>query len=143
MFNTKNKTWTQIAKMNRRKCDASCVVFEGRIVVSGGYNNYVGDLNTVEAYDHIDDSWIKMPSLKIRRHSHKSVAIKNKLLVVGGFANSFVEVFDSCSNKFVLLKYNFTHLRHRFVSDITTLGNRILIFNNFNGSLLIYDVENK
>lgn len=40
--------------MNHARLNPSCAVFEGRIVVFGGYNG--GSLNTVEAYDHIADS---------------------------------------------------------------------------------------
>ena len=141
VFNTINKTWKEIAFINVARQYASCVVFEGRIVVSGGHNAIDGTLNTVESYDHIDNSWKHMPKMVEERYCHKSVAIKNKLFMIGGLLNTSVEVFDSCSNKFVLLKYNSANLRPKNVSDITTLGNRILIFNNNNGSVLIYDVE--
>ena len=45
--------------------NASCAVFEGRIVVTGGYNDNEGLLNTVEAYDHIDYSWKNMPNMRV------------------------------------------------------------------------------
>ena len=67
VFDTKNETWTQIARMNQIRCDASCVVFEGRIVVSGGCNENEEELNTVEAYDHIDNSWTNMQNMIVRR----------------------------------------------------------------------------
>ena len=51
---------TNVAREN-----SSCAVFEGRIVVSGWYNNNEGLLNTVEAYDHIDDSWKYMPNMRV------------------------------------------------------------------------------
>ena len=63
VFNTTNKAWTQIAKMNEGRHNASCVVFEGRIFVTGGLNENGRNLDTVEAYDHIDNSWINMPKL--------------------------------------------------------------------------------
>ena len=127
--------------MKEKRSGASCVVFEGRIVVTGGFNNNNGDLNTVEVYDHIDDSWTNMPNMVETRSDYKTVAIKNKLFIVGVYFNTYIEVFDSCSNNFVLLKNTFRSLRHTYVSDITTLGNRILIFNNNNGYEQIYDVE--
>ena len=37
--------------MNELRCNPSCTVFEGKIVVSGGFYN--GTLDTVEAYDHV------------------------------------------------------------------------------------------
>ena len=140
VFNTTNKTWKEIARMNESKCGASCVVFEGRIVVTGGNSNNV-KMNTVKAYDHIDDSWNKMPNMIKERNDHKSVAIKNKLYIVGGLYETSIEVFDSCTNKFVFIKYNSRDLTYKYISDITTLGNRILIFKNNNGLVLVYDVE--
>ena len=59
----------------------SCAVFEGRIVVSGGYNN--GFLSTVEAYDHIAEKWTNMLNIVEETYHHKSVAFKNKLFIVG------------------------------------------------------------
>ena len=49
-FDTINQTWRAISRMNERRHCAACAVFEGNIVVSGGYNE-----NTVEVYDHVDD----------------------------------------------------------------------------------------
>ena len=62
--------------------------------------------------------------------------------MVGGYYNSNVEVFDSCSNKFALFKHSSANLSFENVSNITTLGNTILFFTNFNGSVLTYNVEN-
>ena len=89
--------------MHQARKFASCTVFEGRVFVSGGFNNI--QLNNVEAYDHIDDSWSNMPNMIERRHHHRSVAIKNKLFIIGGHKVSSVEVFHSVCNKFVLLKF--------------------------------------
>ena len=72
-----------------------------------------------------------------RKDCHKSVAIKNKLFIVGGFLNSNPEVFDSCSKKFALLRYNSANLRPKYISDITFYGSTILIFNNKNGSITL------
>ena len=81
-LSTINKTWKEIARMNEFRYNASCVVFEGKIVVSGGCNENDEDLNTVEAYDHINDSWTKMPNMIEEKYCHKSIAIKNKLFIV-------------------------------------------------------------
>ena len=50
-FNTKSLKWKEVSSMNDRRKQSASSVFEGRIIVSGGYNN--GSLNTVEAYDHV------------------------------------------------------------------------------------------
>ena len=64
-FNTKNKTWRKIASTNVARENSSYAVFEGRIVVTGGYNDNEGLLNSVEAYDHIDYSWKYMPNMRV------------------------------------------------------------------------------
>ena len=102
-FNTKNLKWKELSKMNNARRDKDCSVFEGRIVVSGGRNNF-GILNTVEAYDHVGDTWENMPNMINERCGHKSVAVKNKLFVIGGLYINYCEVFDSTTNKFSQLK---------------------------------------
>ena len=81
-FKTIDKSWKTISKMNQLRSDASCVVFEGRIVVSGGWSNV--NFNTVEAYDPLADTWSPMPSMIERRYRHTSTAMRNKLFIVGG-----------------------------------------------------------
>ena len=121
---------------------ASCAVFEGRIVVSGGYNYIDGNLNTVEAYDHIDDSWTKMPNMIERRSSHKSVAIKTRLFVVGSFISNTIEVFDSSSKKFALLQHPYTNFKAYYIADVISIGNKIVLFSKKEGLVFLYDVEN-
>ena len=142
VFNTKNETWTQVARMNGNRINASCVVYEGRIVVTRGYNAIDGVLNTVEAYDHIDDSWTFMPRMIEERYSHKSVAIKNKFFVVGSFNSQTIEVFDSSSKNFALLQHPSINLNSYYIADVTSIGNRIVLFSNRKGSVFLYDVEN-
>lgn len=92
-FNTKNKKWKEIACLNKIRANTAFSVFEGRIFVSGGCgNNY--ELNTVEAHDHVADKWKKLPDMIQKRYYHKSVAVKNKLFVVGGFYTNNREVYD-------------------------------------------------
>ena len=138
VLNTTNKTWKEVSEMNDARCDASCVVFEGRIVVSGGFIGL--NLNTVEAYDHIVDSWTKMPNMIVRRSSHKSVAFKNKLFIVGGLCESSIEVFDSNCYQFVLLICSYD-LRYAEIADVTSFSNKIVMFGNRNGLVFHYDVE--
>ena len=142
MCNITNKTWTQVARMNEARCDASCVVFEGRIVVTGGFNINNIKLNTVEAYDHIDDSWTNMPNMVERRQCHKSIALRNKLFLVGRVVyGGNVEVFDSHCNKFVLIKEYPNEFNEYKSSAVLSMGNKIVIFSNEEGYVLIYDVD--
>ena len=128
--------------MNEARCYASCVVFEGKIVVSGGYNDNDRTLNTVEAYDHIANSWTNMPNMIERRDRHKLVSIKNKLFVLGGYTWQTIEVFDSSFQNFALLQYPSINSQTYFIADVTSIGNKIVIFSNIGGSVFLYNVEN-
>ena len=52
-----------IKNMNEARQLPACTTFEGRVVVSGGYVNVNNDLNTVEAYDHVANTWSSMPNM--------------------------------------------------------------------------------
>ena len=139
-FNTRSLKWKEISNMiNVRKLSASSV-FEGRIVVSGGWFN--NRLNTVEAYDHVRNTWENMPNMINVRFCHKSVAVKNKLFVVGGLSTSNCEVFDSTTNKFTVLKQptlaSRFNLREPF--GVITIGSKIFIFKD-NLDVKTYDFE--
>ena len=71
-FDTKQNTWKEVARMNHIRLNAACTVFEGRIVVSGGLKRNVGELKTVEVYDHSSDKWSDMPQMINGRHNHSS-----------------------------------------------------------------------
>ena len=128
--------------MNEARYKASCVVFEGKIVVSVGFNINNWTLNTVEAYDHIDDSWANMQNMIVRRDCHNSVAIKNKLFVIGGLNSHNIEVLDSSSKKFALLQLPPIYLNLYNIAAITTIGKKVVLFSNKEGSVFLYDVEN-
>ena len=132
----------ELAFMNERRCNFSSAVFEGKIVVSGGFNNE--KLNTVESYDHVAKSWTNMPNMVLGRDHHKSVAIKNKFYVCGGFSTRTCEVYDSTCKKFVLLKSpNNCLLSYSvmFPDAAVSIGSKIYVFYGRNSTNLIYDTE--
>ena len=140
-FNTKSLKWKIVSKMNDVRESSACSVFEGKIVVSGGYYNGNG-LNTVEAYDHVENTWKNMPSMIAARSCHKSVAVKNKLFVITKNFRNNCEVFDSTTKKFTLLKqptplsdYNFNGR-----TEVITIGSKIFLFQD-NSRVITYDLE--
>ena len=100
--------------MSDERTNPASSVFEGRVVVSGGSNSDEIILNTVEAFDHVGDTWEKMPNMINGRFGHKSIAVKNKLFVVGGIDTNDCEVFDSTTNKFTVLKQPILASRYDF-----------------------------
>ena len=85
-----------------------------------------------------------MPNMIEKRCGHKSVAIKNKLYMIGGLTKSS-EVYDSNCEKFVLLKYSndcfSCHLDHSFA--VISISNKLIVFQRKRSFFLIYDVENE
>ena len=91
----------KICRMLKRRESHSCVVFDGKIVVTGGNGQR---RHSVEAYDHYLEKWTYMPDMRQSRFCHGSVAMGNKLYVIGGSVTSSCEVFDKVSNKFSNIK---------------------------------------
>ena len=145
-FGTKDNKWKKVQRMNEARIDAACTVFEGRVVVSGGYNGEQDSLNTVEVYDHIADTWTCLPSMNETRYRHSSVAIKNKLLVIGsisGTGRKTCEVFDSTSKQFVFLKQKSNSFAYRFKHFFQTfsIGKQLIVLGNRSKTAVCYDVE--
>ena len=140
-FNTKHLKWKGISRMDNERKNLACSVFEGRIVVNGGYFN--GRLNTVEIYDHAVDTWENMPNMIAGRSCHKSVAVKNKLFVISGSDRKDCEVFDSTTKKFTLLTQP-TPASKYYLNDHTeviAIGSKIFMF-QYNSKVITYDFEN-
>ena len=151
-LDTNDDKWirgNRTSRMNAARGYSACAVFKGRIVVTGGCNmsNFLGT-NTVEAYDHLSETWSSMPSMIERRYSHTSVSISNKLYVMG--LNDFqqgkerCEVFDSVCNKFVALKNIPTQLTNGFfnLAETFSTGKKLIMITQNSTSAIIYDVEN-
>ena len=84
-----------------------------------------------------------MPKIIDERIGNKSVAVKNKLFIVGGGSENKCEVFDSTINKFTLLKKPTPvsiYILNKSSGVITT-GSKLLMFCNI-GIVIIYDFEN-
>ena len=140
-FNTKDQTWRGIAGTNEPRKNSAAACFNGKIVASGGLDD--GASNTVEAYDHVADTWSYMPKMVERRCCHKLTAVKNKLFVVPGFFTMTCEVFDLTCNKFVLLRPSSSHSGH-FSSrgQVVSVGSKLVVFGVRTSKVLFYDFEN-
>ena len=142
-FCMKMLKWKKISEMSQPRNCSACSVFEGRIFVSGGY--FDGSLNIVEAYDHVGNTWENMPNMIENRFGHKSVAVKNKLFIVGGINTVSFEVYDSNTENFSLLKEPQLGIRKVLYEpmEALTIGRKIFVFKVFmyKTSVLIYDLD--
>ena len=143
-FCTKTLKWHNISNMNGERTKAACTVFEGRVVVSGGFRNLNSNdiSNTVEAYDHVANAWFKLPDMIERRYCHKSVSVKNKLFLVGGVSVDTCEVFNSNTNKFCLLKELKEIFKNSlsYLTEVISIGTKLSIFGN-KGHVIVYDID--
>ena len=65
----------QQIKYGKKKKRSGCAVFEGNIVVSGGWsNNDRSKLNTVESYDFNANKWLSMQKM-IHRHNYHNLVV--------------------------------------------------------------------
>ena len=96
-----------------------------------------GDSNTAEAYDHVANTWSNMPNMIYGRYDHSLVAVRNKLFVFGSGTETS-EVFDSCANKFVLLKPP-SSIGFENTTRTLSVGNKILIFKHTSAQLISFD----
>ena len=102
-YNFKLNEWYGIASMRINKQKFACAVFEGKIVVTGGWNGI--KLKSVEAYDHHENKWTLLPDMIEKRCYHSTVSMGNKLFVTAGPLDITWEVFDSITRKFTLIRY--------------------------------------
>ena len=94
-----------LLNMNEGKEKLACSVFDGKIVISGGYSDeYWDGYESVEAYNHHEDKWIFLPDMQFGRHGHSAVSMGNKMFIIGGFGQVYItlpcEVYDKVSKKF-------------------------------------------
>ena len=107
-YNINCNTWYQIANLNEERYSASCTVFEGKIVVTGGFNYDHSIVKSAETYDYYENKWCSFPDMIENRVYHTTVSMGNKLFVIGGFLSRRCEVFDSHSRQFTEMK---SHLK--------------------------------
>ena len=145
-LDTKSNSWSEVKEMNQERANASCSVFEGKIVVAGGMIRHNEHFSTVEAYDHMSNKWSPMPNMIEGRSFHASVAIKNKLFIIGSFSANGIkpcEIFDSKIRKFVLLKQVPSTLRFKLanIANTSSIGNKFVSISYESSTALCYDVE--
>ena len=143
-LDTKDYKWNQVSNLKEARGYAACSVFQGKIVICGGQSQQRIMTNTVQLYDHASDIWSYMPNMIKERHTPESVAIRNKLYVIGGGVEPSCEVFDSVCNKFTLVKSAPTSLGLGYFNnpiEAISIGSKIFVFCEYGDEMLSYDVN--
>ena len=113
-------------------------MFEGRIVVCGGWDNNINTLNTVETYDVVADKWSSMPNMIQSKRRHSLVAVRNKLFVIA-YGSDICEVYEDRSKKFVALKS--PPVEDIYLNKAISIGSKIFVFQDNKAAVLCYDVD--
>ncbi|MES1189431.1 MAG: kelch repeat-containing protein [Myxococcales bacterium] len=80
-----NPPWESTASLVQGRFFHSATVVEDQVVVIGGYGEQ-GALQSVEAYDAVEETWTPWPPLPEPRAQHTATALSgNRILVVGGY----------------------------------------------------------
>ena len=141
-YDARSCEWKEVAKMHEPRANPASVVFEGNVVASGGKVDIVNQSNRVELFDHVANEWSFMANMVKSRHSHRLVALRNKLFVLGGPLTNSMEVYDSACCVFTLLKMpssvkNFFKAMHNCV----LIERKILILLNKSSNMVVYDTD--
>jgi N-acetylneuraminic acid mutarotase len=95
--------WVEIAPMKVARSEHPGVMFEGQLVVAGGFIEVgvgrTGVTDSVEAYDPVTDTWRDLPRLPAPVHHGMAAAVSNRLFVLGGYS----EVGDPISTVWELV----------------------------------------
>ncbi|EDO42992.1 predicted protein [Nematostella vectensis] len=96
--------WISVASLNVPRSQLAAVASDSRIFAVGGSVDQVVGTNTVEYLDPVINSWSFLPPMKTRRIFANVSFLRNKLYVLGGYANVFerissCEMFDLDKNK--------------------------------------------
>ena len=84
-FNTETTKWRRLSQMNRQRHAASSVVYQGRIIVTGGLRGPEDANIDVEALVEINGDWTEGPRLRLQNiFSHVCLVYRGRLLVIGG-----------------------------------------------------------
>ena len=108
-FDTERSQFRKAATMRRKRENAACALFRGKIVVCGGHDATNQRLRCVESFNG-GSEWTFMPSMIRERCYHSVAATSSKLFVVGGFEPS-CEVYDASGGRFVEVKIPTTKLK--------------------------------
>ena len=144
-----------------RESPSSCV-FEDRIIVTGGmqyndddrtmiiivnYYDYIPSglvaTKTCESYDPVSDVWKNFAKMNFSRCCHQSVAINNKLYVIGG-GTEVSEVYDSTCKKFNSLKRPVMQDHKKLLIDpvaLFSIRSEFYVFSENSLKVLIFDYE--
>ena len=122
-----NSNWKEFASIGEIRKGFGATVWNGKLVVTGGYNDFTGDLNFAQLYDPRYDEWKNIAHMICGRYDHALVVANNKLFAIGGRDASSndlatVELLNNKTQKWTEMK---PMLKKRSLFAAVTCGNFI------------------
>ena len=161
MFDTVEETWTMLQQMRECRKNASSVVYNNQIIVSGGWSKN-GGTKSIEALPNADQvtqsvTWSKFPAiLSDRTYGHGSVVYNDKLITAGGYVVDDEDVYNISKRIYdvsLTPPYSFetlTYMRHKRMSSSVHLfdDDKLVVlggetFYEALDSVLLYDLVRK
>ena len=158
MFNWRQKTWSPLQSMPKKRYGATSFVYNNQLVVAGGYCDGIGRVDNmiemnVDPYPDLSIHWndcpIKLPATLLH---HSSVLYNDKLMVTGGFDGNATS--DKIHEVQVVPPYTVKtlsrmpaprqrHCTEIFDDSLLILSGRTTgTFQNSLSSVVLYDIKN-
>ena len=94
VFNMTSKTWRPMSEMIERRQGASSVLYQGHMIVTGGYSGQYLDSAEELNLARQDGHWVKSHfKLPMPSRGHACVVLQDRLLVIGGYVDG--RVYDT------------------------------------------------
>ena len=93
VFNMTTKTWRSLSEMKECRCQSSSVLYQGHMIVTGGLDKNLQDLDSVEELNLVQQNghWVKSKfKLPVPSYGHTCVVYQNRLIVIGGYVKGSV-----------------------------------------------------
>ena len=138
------KSWSQAASLAvARTLHTVTALANGKVLVTGGFNNAGTNLASAELYDPVANTWTTVGSMSAARTRHTATLLANgKVLIVGGIAGAVrpgtAELFDPATNQFTVLSS--TPLSGRWSHQAARLPNGKVVIVGGNGDNYL-DIE--
>ena len=157
MFNWRQRTWSPLQSMPKKREGATSFVYNNQIVVAGGYcagSVIVDDMirMNVDPLPDLSMHWSKCPmKLSAKLAYHSSVLYDDKLMVTGGHdGNSTsdkiheVQVVSPCTVKTLsrMPEPRERHCTELFDDSLLIVGGGLMYYRDNLSSVILYDIKN-
>jgi N-acetylneuraminic acid mutarotase len=83
-YTATSNQWTPRAPIPTARGEHTAAVFENKIYVIGGHDDFGNDIGTVEIYDPVQDSWSTGATMPTVRHHYATAVVDSLIYVIGG-----------------------------------------------------------